>query len=95
MSDKETEDGIITVVLHRMIDQRLPRALALKDYVDNGGLLSEQDILFLQQVFDDSSHINSHMDLKNHTELIEIAGKMATLYHDITSKALENEKHAK
>jgi hypothetical protein len=94
MSDKETEEGIITVVLQRMVHQRLPRALALKEHVDNGGLLSEQDILFLQQVFDDSQHINSHMDLKDHPELIEIVGKMATLYHDITSKALENERNA-
>ena len=43
--DKETQDkGIAAVIVERMQEQRLPRALDLKAKVDGGGILDDLDI---------------------------------------------------
>lgn len=91
---KNHQDGTITVLLQRMTEQRLPRALALKEHVDNGGKLSEPDIKFLEQVFEDAHHMTTHIDFKAHPQLLEIGSKMAALYNEITARALENEKQS-
>lgn len=90
-----TEDGTITVLLQRMVNQRLPRALELKKFVDGGGCLSELDIQFLERVFNDAGKASQHIHLKDHPELAELASKMAGLYEEITAKALENERNKK
>jgi hypothetical protein len=87
------DDGTITVVLQKLIKQ-LPRLIELKDYVDQGGCLSELDIQFLTRVLNNANHNAHHLHLKDHPELAETATKITGLYEAITSKALENETKA-
>jgi hypothetical protein len=89
--DESTEDtGIILALLERFETQTLPRALALKRKVDQGGVLDEFDIRFLETVFRENTSIRTL--ISRHPEYEPLAAKVIHLYHDITAKALENEK---
>jgi hypothetical protein len=90
MTDETNDDGLISVLVERLTEQRLPRALSLKEKVEAGERLSEFDIQFLEDVFNDASHIKPLLD--RHPEYQELAAKMISLYNEITTRALENEK---
>ena len=90
MANEAQDKGIAAVIMERMQEQRLPRALDLKTKVDEGGLLDDLDIDFLEKVFADSNELKPF--LTRNPEYQELAGRVMALYHAITSKALENEK---
>ena len=87
---QETKDeGVLAVIVARMEQQRLPRALDLKAKVEQGGVLDDLDIEFLEGVFSDSSELKPL--LARHPEYQDLAARMMALYREITTKALENE----
>lgn len=90
MTESEKDTGILMALLQRMEQQRMPRILALKEKVDQGDLLTDYDITFLKKVFTDANRIKPLMD--RHPEYHDLVGHVVSLYHHITSKALENEK---
>ena len=90
MTDTSKDAGLIQVLAEQLETKRLPRALSLKEKVDNGETLDELDISFLEQVFKDAQSIGPLVD--RHPEWQELATKMMLLYKEITEKALENEK---
>jgi hypothetical protein len=75
-----------------MEKQRLPMALALKAKVDQGGLLDDMDIAFLEEVFANTAQLKPLLDA--HPEWQDLAARMLGLYGEITAKALENEQAA-
>jgi len=88
---KTTDDeGTIQVLLERLNQWRLPRALELKERVDQGGTLSDHDIAFLKRVLEDSAQARSLAS--RHPEFQPLLDKLASLYSHITKKALENEQ---
>ena len=91
----DTEDtGTIEALLQRFNDFRLPRLLELQERVDSGEVLTDYDLDFLEQVLGDS-RANDGL-VQRHPELQSLIAKATALYHDITSKALENaEKSAR
>jgi hypothetical protein len=89
MANETTDTGVLAVIVKRMEEQRLPRALELKDKVDQGGVLDDSDIDFLERVFADCNELKPL--LARNPEYQELAGKMMNLYLTITTKALENE----
>jgi hypothetical protein len=94
MTESTQKDaGIIQALAERLEKQRLPMALELKAKVDNGGLLNEADIAFLEEVFTGSAQLKPMLDA--HPEWQELAARMLGLYGEITAKALENEQAAK
>jgi hypothetical protein len=93
MADQKQDAGVITTLAERLTHFRLPRAMDIKAKVDKGEPLDELDIRFLQDVFDDAQTARSL--LARHPELEDIASKVVALYHEITSKALENEQKQK
>jgi hypothetical protein len=87
---QETKDaGVLAVIVARMEQQRLPRAIDLKAKVEQGGILDDLDIEFLEGVFADSSELKPL--LARHPEYQDLAARMMALYREITTKALENE----
>jgi hypothetical protein len=92
MGESSADAGVMEVLLERLEKQRLPRALSLKEKVDRGERLDEFDIAFLEEVFADADHMRSL--LGRHPEYDGLAGRVVHLYHEITNKALENEKAA-
>jgi len=91
MMDQSTEDaGTIAALMLRMKDYRLPRAKRLLELVRAGNTLSDEDIQFLQRVYDDSR--SSQSLVQRHPEYQELIVKALDLYTEIITKGLENEK---
>lgn len=86
------DDGIIVALAERFETQRLPRALALKDQVERGERLSEQDLKFLGQVFSEAGQLRTLLD--RHPEWQPLVARIMSLYKEITERALANEQAA-
>ncbi len=90
MTESQKDLGIAMAVLARFTEQRLPKALALKEKVDRGERLEEWDIAFLHEVLESSEQIKPFVD--QHPDYQEIYARAASLYREITEKALANEQ---
>jgi len=93
VSEVSKETGVIAVLAKRMVEERLPKALALKERMDRGELLNDLDIAFLEQVVTDAKAAEPL--IKNNPRVKEVAGRMRELYQEIMAKALENEQAKK
>ncbi|TVQ87646.1 MAG: hypothetical protein EA400_10730 [Chromatiaceae bacterium] len=89
MTEQSTDLGVTTVLLERLTKFRLPRLMELKAKVERGERLADFDLSYLQDVLADASQARPL--IARHPELEEIAARLVGLYHQITSKALENE----
>jgi hypothetical protein len=90
MEGSDRDIGVLTALAQRMRTQRLPRALAMKERVDAGGVLSERDIQFLEEVLSDANRIAPLV--KRNPEYAGVAARMIELYKEITANALKNEQ---
>jgi hypothetical protein len=90
MKDPSGDASTIQVLLERLNTLRLPRALRMRDKVDRGETLSDHDLRFLRQVFEDANQ--AQMLALKQPELSSLVSKVIDLYHHITKKALENEQ---
>jgi hypothetical protein len=87
------ELGVLVVLAKRMVEERLPRALAIKERVDRGEVLTEPEIEYLEQVFTDAKSLAPIIDKDARAR--DVAGRMLSLYKEIMDKALQNEKAGK
>ena len=90
MTEDSKDEGVITVLLQRLEQFRLPRLLDLKEKVGTGEVLNDFDIEYLSEVFADAEKVKPLID--RHPEYSDVVTKMVSLYKEITEKALENEK---
>jgi len=81
------ELGTMQVLLERLNAQILPCALDLKAKVDRGECLDDQDLALLEVLLEDATR-NTRL-AKDHPELHLLCGRIASLYSEITCKALE------
>jgi hypothetical protein len=90
--DKNPEDEIvITALLERFNNQRLPRARSMEKKVFAGEKLNAQELAYLETVLNDAQYILRLTD--KYPEYQEIVSKAIQLYMNITEKALENENN--
>lgn len=82
--------GTLQVVLERFEKKRLPRVMKIKQQVDDGQVLITDDLDFLAEVLKDTQQY-AHF-VTEHDEYKQLFSKVTHLYHEITTKALENEK---
>jgi len=83
----------MAVLAKRMVEERLPKALALKERIDAGEVLNEADLNFLEQVVTDANTVMPMM--KDDPRIAQVGARMLQLYKEITTKALENEQAKK
>lgn len=93
MAQVSKELGVIAVLAKRMVEERLPKALALKERVDRGETLNGLDLNFLEQIVKDAGEIMPKV--KDDPRAMQVAARMLQLYKEITAKALENEQAKK
>lgn len=91
MTDSHQEDaGLIQVLVERLERQRLPEILKLKEKVDQGERLNNIEIEALEEILGNLDNIKPLLD--RHPEWQPLAGRVASLYSHITTRALENEQ---
>ena len=90
MTKQSKEAGIITVLMLRLEQERLPMALDIMAKVDRGERLGDWDIVFLEKVCIDARRTRSLLD--GHHEYDVLIVNLIHLYKIITDKALENER---
>ena len=90
MNNPLDQKGVLTVVLEHFEKYVLPRIFDIKAAVDSGGTLSNLDIQFLDEALNDTRQYEGFVE--DHSDYKELFARTAHLYHEITTKALENEK---
>lgn len=90
MSKLSHDDCIIITMLQRLWESRLPRALRLKEKVDEGRTLNPSDISFLERGHQSAQRIMPLID--KHPRYQAVFAGVIHLYHQITEQALDNEQ---
>ena len=90
MTDDKEDTGIITVLLERLNEFRLPRLLELKQRMDAGETLSDYDMDFLERVMEDAHAAHGFVD--THPAVQPLYARVISLYGEITTRGLKNEK---
>ena len=90
MAKASKDEGVKAVLAKRMVEQRLPRALEMKERVERGELLNEADLKLLETVVMESNSLSELVG--KDPKARDIAAKMLQLYNEITTRALENER---
>ena len=90
MTDKQDDTGVTEAVLERLNTYRLPRLLELKERVDRGETITDNDLQLLEQIMHDGRAIQPLVERQ--PELQPLYAKVTALYGEITAKAVANEQ---
>ena len=90
MDKEEKDQAVIFTLVERFQNQSLPRALEIKKRVDAGGLLTDEELHYLEEVVKEAR--DNEPLIERHPEWLELFSKAVHLHKEITGKALENEK---
>ena len=91
MDNNIKDKAVLEALVDRFEKQRLPRLLDIKKNVDQGGTLSEYDMVFLEELFKDARGNDKYLQAAD-DDLKSLMMKVLALYQEITDKAMENEK---
>jgi hypothetical protein len=83
--------GVISVILKRLNEERLPRLFTIRRRVEHGERLSDREIAYLEQSIADARQAAPL--LERNPEYHDMAARLLHLYKEITDMALENESN--
>ena len=86
----DKDAGTIAALMKRFKEQRLPRAQRMLEKVSAGNVLSDEEIDYLEDIFEQSKSIQPLIE--RHPEYHKLVSQMTELYTTIVTKAVENEK---
>ncbi|MDD1606837.1 MAG: hypothetical protein LUO95_10205 [Methylococcaceae bacterium] len=92
MEHVNKEKGIAITIMERFEKQTLPDLLWIKGRVENGELLSDGDMEFLEQISQNATDIKPLIDAQ--TEWQSLYASTINLYEEIIAKALANQQAA-
>ena len=92
MEPISTQDGVTVAVLKKFEDQVLSKIIAIKDRVEQGGKISEQEADFLNKLLIRLAEEKAGVD--NHPEWQSFYGRLLAMCHEVIAKGLENEHAA-
>jgi hypothetical protein len=92
MTDETTDLGVAIVLLHKLTEETLPKAFAIKARLDRGERLDHWDIEFLKELYQRAEQAKPLVD--RHPEYQEVYAQAVHLYKQITDQALLNEKES-
>jgi len=95
MPNKDTntlsrDKGTLVVLFNSYKNLRLPRARTIKNKLDNGDVLNDFDIKFLNSMLDDAHHLLSLQH--ENPEIGPILEELFSFYDNISKEALYNEE---
>lgn len=91
--DQEVKDkGIIAVMLKEFETDHYPRAKLLKQQVDNGAVLDQYDLIFLDETLE-VAHRTIAL-ISRHPEYASLAKEIILMYEEIMSKSQQNSNKA-
>jgi hypothetical protein len=93
MSEVSKDSGVLTVLAQRLVEQRLPKLLLLKERLDQGEVLTDYDLQFLEGALSDAQE-NMALVGRNR-EVQDVAARVVHLYKEIMEKAVQNETSGK
>jgi hypothetical protein len=88
MNLEKQDQGVIAVLLKRFESERYPRAQLLKEKVDNGSVLDNHDLSYLEHTLDDAHKILAI--ISRHPEYASLAKETLLMYEKIMTKSQQN-----
>ncbi len=92
MTDAAKDLGVAIVLLQKLTEETLPKALEIKERLDRGECLDHWDIEFLEKMYERAEQAKPLVD--RHPEYQEVYARAVHLYKEITDQAVVNEKAA-
>jgi hypothetical protein len=88
MKQEEADKGVIAVLLKRFETESYPRAQSIKKYIDEGAVLNDRDLSYLEETLE---HAHQIMTLiARHPEYAALAKEAMLMYEEIMSKSQQN-----
>lgn len=91
MRQSVKDAGTLAAIMLDLEENHLPRAMHILDKVNDGELLSDRDIRFLRNVYEESRANESLVE--RHAEYTSLISRCFCLYTEIINKGIENEKN--
>ncbi len=88
MDIEQKDKGVIAVLLKRFEHERYPRIKQLEQKVDNGAVLDQDDLSYLEQVLMDTHQVIAIVT--RHPEYGSLAKETLLMYEDIMTKSQQN-----
>ena len=89
-NSRDDEEGVLLALLQGFENHRLPRTLHLKERVDAGETLTQDDVDFLEELLKETQSILPMID--RHPEYQDVLTHAVHLDQHISEKALKNEQ---
>ena len=90
MAKLNKEDGILLALIERYEKYRLPRILEIREEVEAGDTLTDEELDFMEEVIMDARRNKSLVE--KHPEWQRFCAYVIDLHEQIMAKALENEE---